>query len=410
MYAQLAQLPISDETKQLLDCKIIQFGCACISRAEEAEISVVAEGMEKIFVKMDTSEDGVELDEPMSPIFHLNTGVLASFNSKKVREWLQTDIYPHLRHLELPGGFDMARLGDLRRCTALTTLSARLYATGIEVQEPLEEVEDVDGLAKSLDQMSVGPRVCSFTPQLAFVTGKRVQPLCTLFPKLWKLTLHDGELLGDSLNGLSVSTLILRNIGGEVDLSGCRQLQKCELVHVSIKTDSLSWVVSSRALEELVIENPLTPVGRLALNKHPLGQSRLQSLSIRIQNIDEDLGLLASLPWLLDSNETLTSLNLFTYSKESLLRTLLKSEKGRYLQCLGIQVNQHEDVSQLANFVNLRSVTFGAHVDRVYEIGHHNFSANHLLKDARIIDSEGFVTTIPLNRVQNGRDHANSGH
>ncbi len=339
LYEGLLAINVDVETKNKLDSKLIQFGCRCVARANSHD-----QYNDKARELPLTYLDAKDLDA-IQPLLH-----------KQGRDWLEQIVFPKLATLVLHRGLYAEGNPEYTRCAALTTLTMPL--TG----------ENSD---------------------------KEVSDLNHVFPNLGCLTLKNGNVLPASLDAIRLSSLYLTNIHNTLDFSECRNLQQnlqlLSLVDVEVEPGSLRWVASSRCLSVLSLcAAEDARIGSLAPNKLVHAHPTLRALSLKVDCIDDDEELMASLPNLIDSHSTISSIALFTQSEQSLLQYLLRAQKAAFVQELAITCNENEELSLLSQFAHLTKITFHTDDQQIAaRIQRHDFSECRNLSGYSIVATGG---------------------
>ncbi|MCE5294101.1 MAG: hypothetical protein LLF94_05755, partial [Chlamydiales bacterium] len=356
IYAEVLGQKFDESERNRLDHRLIQFGCRAVERAGDAN---VAQFIGKIGGK-DIRASIVHLDSET-----LDEIVMITKNPQVVK-WLREHIVPNLQTLELNKTLD--QFVDLGVCKSVT-----------KVRMPLLKGENM---------------------ATAGFQGR--------FPALQVLELSDGVLAVKDIMHLPLTSVTLKRIDNVIDCSGGdmkNHVRTLVLDDVAVERDSLSWLAGCQNLEEITVKaKGDSCIGKLAIVQQVQEKQKLRTCSLLVKNLDADAGLKTSLPLLLNSHETLSTLTVCsTDGEESILDLLLQSEKAKYtIQHLTISCNANDvqKLARLVEFTNLKTVCLRI-VDKTIrtQIDHVNFDAIKLPKGLKITraDSKGnkVVTVYP---------------
>lgn len=330
--------------KLALDTAIMQFGVQCVARNKDApDASIASFVLEPVVESEDasTTEDEEEVvDEREEPeasprreeaaLFfptHLPMNALESVSNPEVAEigsWLNATIYPNIETITVEKPLLLDCLLPLPACAKVTKLVAPLARENSSVV---------------------------------------LSCLKERFPGLRALELHDGEAHLKCINTLPLATLKLRNIDGKLNLSECgvlkTSMKELTLDEVEMVPDSLNWLETNTSLQKCtLLAKPGTKIGRLATKKQLIGAQALLSLHIRVDSLDEDIGLKESIPFLVGAHRQLSALTIHAAYSGSILELLRTSTRAHFIKTLEITLNPEEKLELLSECTALEKVIF----------------------------------------------------
>jgi len=307
--------------------------------------------------------------EPLDQVDSLRTNELEAVKATftpQVISWLEQRIYPRILRLELTRGLDTHGLGNFTLCTQLTALAM-----------PLPQ-------AQSHEKLQAFARVALGINTLQLCSGELDPQIFDSFPELTHLSLQD--------------------ITNLLDFSRCQHLRtraiSLDFRNVLIVENSLSWVASCEQLASLSIrpcENGT--IGSLADDVVVHADHAFTTLVLDLTDFDRDRLLVASLPKLLDTFQTLSHVTLRGHYSQSLLEALLLDRRqDSQLATLKFTWNEADDPSVLSNFERLGMLhCYTSNTDQVERMKAFTFNRRPQLVEWKAISPDGLVSVrIPI--------------
>ncbi len=346
-YQELIVLGMLPAEKLVLDSGLIRLICLALTKAKNHAPYNEIKALESI-----NSLKTIEL-ERIKPRF-----------GEAVIGWLEQKVYPNLHLLHLSDGLDSQGLGNIALCKNLLALAMPLPQRDSRVK--------IEKLAK-------------FAPHIATL-------------EFW-----GGEIVPEVFNHFSrLQNLSLKDIQNYLDFSTCHQftqsVRNLVLENVSIRPGSLCWIASSPQLEQLsikVIEDGT--IGSLANDVIVHARPGFRTLTIDLTSFDRDPDLMASLPKLLDTFESLAHLTLKGMYSESLLLAIGKQGETQ-LEELTISWNQKEQIAEISTFERLKKLhcftdsAEAAQLMRVFEFD----IRPPQLEEWKVYATDGTILPIPI--------------
>ncbi len=306
-YEELLKLKISPTEKVELDSGLVRLSCLALIKSKNTRAYYTIDALEKIDA--------------------LNTKELEKIKHRfgdAVIEWLEKRIYPRLHLLRLSGGLDTKGLGNIGLCTSIVGLGMPLPQS--DVRAKLE-------------------RLAKFAPHIATL-------------ELW-----NGEIEPELFDHFDcLQNVSIRDCTNYLDFSKCpkflHSVRRLILENVGITPGTLRWVAHANQLEQLSIKLIQDgTIGSLADQTVVHAHHGFKSLSIELTSFDSDPDLVASLPRLLETFESISSLTLKGHSSQSLLEVIIQGkETDSQVEELVVTWNNHEQIAHIAAFERLKKL------------------------------------------------------